>query len=354
MELWNNVCEIVREYKFKNIPESKVEELWMTVFMELGWSKIKGELISQMEIPIGANNKLIPDILLKVQNENVLVVELKRPNQELIDKHSTQLISYMLQTKMKIGLLICSDLQIFYDNPAKNNSPQKLLSIDFRDNNPEGVKLFELLKRSEFSKESLNQYCLDLLEEQDDIEKAKVIADKITNGDDVISDFKELLTKKYGQRITKHLFDYLSIKIEKKVVHKHDDIAKPKTEKEIIDGPIPGTPENEKIGAKAKRLFGDYILNEKFSLTEIKSLCDPRYSKLNFGTGYPILKEITNEFFDDIRFDHKGRARYWKEVFYGYGKKFYISSQWYETQASYLESYFNRININSETNILKK
>lgn len=255
---------------------------------------------------------------------------------------------------MKVGLLICSDLQIFYDNPAKNNSPQKLLSIDFMDNNLKGVKLFELLKRSEFSKESLNQYCLDLLEEQDDIGKAKVIAEQITNGEDIINDFKELLTKKYGQRITKHLFDYLSVKIEKKVAQKHDDITKSEFETGINARPTSRTLENEKVGAKAKRLFGSYITNEKFSLAEIRSLCDARYSKLNFGAGYPILKEITNEEYINIRLDHKGRARYWKDIFYGYGKKFYISSQWYDRQDSYLESYFKRLNISPETNIIKK
>lgn len=343
MELWNYVCKTVRSYQGKNIPESKIEELWMTVFMELGWSKIKGELIAQIEVPIGANNKLIPDILLRINNENVLVVELKRANQEFRDKHSNQLISYMLQMRVDVGILIGNKLQIYYDNPTNKNNPQNLFSIDFIENNLVGIKLFELLIRSDFTQESLHKYCNELLEEHDNIEKAKIIADNLASNNEIINDFKELLKNKYGQSIAKHLLDYINIEIFKKNSYKEDRHVK-------TGKVVPPNVQDEKIGAKAKRLFGSYIANENFSLIEISSLSDAKYSKLNFGAGYPILKEIKDGDSESIRFDRYGRARYWKEVFQGYGRQFYITSQWYETQSSYLESYFNRLNIRSETN----
>lgn len=372
MELWNDVCRLVRGYKNQNIPESKVEELWMTVFMELGWSKIKGELIAQIEIPIGSSNKLRPDILLKIKDKSMLVVELKRPNHDSVVRYSEQLVSYMLQMRIKIGILICSDIQIYYDDPSDNKNPQKLLNIDFVDNNPQGVKLFDLLGKSSFSEEKLHQFCQDLLVEQKEIEQAVKIANEIVNSNEETETvFKDYLSKKFGRQIADHLMGLLSFKVEKKNLYKlprtsiveivDGEGVKPPIEvidyEKIVDGegiqPPIGVTDDEKIGAKAKKLFGSSITNEKFSLVELNALCDARYSKLNFESGYPILLEITKDNSDSIRYDHKGRSRYWKEIFHGYGKKFYITSQWYERQDSYLQSYFNRLNNNLEIKIEK-
>lgn len=324
MSLWNNVCKIIQGYKSQNLPENKIEELWKTIFMELGWSMINGELKTQVEIPIGANNKLRLDILLNVDSKNVLVVELKRPNQILIDKHSSQLISYMLQMRMKIGILICNELQIFYDDPNNNEKPQKLLSIDFVENNQKGIEFFNLLTRSNFSEQRLQQYCESLLNERKEDEKAEKIVNELLNNDKIHDDFNEFLYNKYGEKIAKRLMERIKLIIENK-----------------YPGPV--------IGALAKRLFGKWITEERFSLTEIQALCDERYSRLNFSSGYPILREITDANYNTVRYDHKGRARYWRDDFYGYGKKFCISSQWYESQREQLISYFDRLSMDSIT-----
>ena len=354
MELWNDVCRIVREYKNRNTTEIIVEELWMTIFMELGWSKIKEELIAQIEIPIGANNKLRPDILLRIKDKNMLVVELKRPNQESIIKHSEQLVSYMLQMRIKIGILICSDLQIYYDDPSNNNHPHKILNIDFVDNNPQGVKLFDLLIRSSFTEDKLHQFCQDFLVEQKEIEQAGKIANEIiSNNREIEEAFKEYLSKRYTQKIAKHLMGLLNFKVEKKNLYKLPQVSntklgvREKTETSITIF------DDEKIGVKVKKLFSYSITNEKFSLIELNALCDARYSKLNFDSGYPILLEISSDDSDRIRYDRNGRSRYWKDIFYGYGKKFYVTSQWYERQSSYVQDYFKRLKTDLEINIEK-
>jgi hypothetical protein len=334
MNLWNNVCKIIQGYKHQNLPENKIEELWKTILMELGWSMINGELKTQVEIPIGANNKLRLDILLNVDNKNALVVELKRPNQILIDKHSSQLISYMLQMRMKVGILICNELQIFYDDPTNDEKPQKLLSIDFVENNQKGIDFFNLLTRSNFSEQRVQQYCESLLNERKDDEEAGKIVKELLSNNKIRNDFNDFLYNKYGEKIAKRLIESIDITVRQKK-------------------PDPGPGPEPMIGALAKSFFGKWITEERFSSSEIQALCDERYSRLNFSSGYPILREITDANYNTVRYDHKGRARYWRDDFYGYGKKFCISSQWYESQREQLISYFNRLGLDTLSHSVK-
>lgn len=168
MHIWNEICRKINEYKKLNSSENKVQDLWMTIFMELGWSKLKGEVVAQAEIPIGSNNKLKPDILLNVEGNNVIVVELKRTNYNSFSEQNSQLISYMLQLKLKVGILIGSNIQVYYDDLTDAKKPIKISTINFLEDNVNGIEFFDLLKRIDFQEGKLSEYCENLLKIQNE------------------------------------------------------------------------------------------------------------------------------------------------------------------------------------------
>jgi len=349
MEIWNDVCREVKEFKNPRITENKVQEFWMSTFLELGWSKFRDELVAQFEIPIGSSNKLRPDILLRMKDRNLIVIELKRHTHDTIIRNSEQLVSYMLQLKLKVGILIGSDIQLYYDDPNDGKSPAKLLSIDFVSDNPKGIEFFELLNRSSFSEEKLLQYCQHTLDDQKELQQAENIAREISNDSDEIKDvIRDYFMNKYSQRVSERVMKLINLRIEKILGDKTTSGSTLQYNYVEKTSPLIDLNVDEKIGQKAKRMFSQSITNERFTIDELNALCDSRYSKSKFGSNYPILKEIAIDSSDDIRFDNHGRSRYWKEVFYGYGKRYYITSQWYSNQAYLLESYFKNQNSNKE------
>lgn len=157
-ELWEEIC-----FHLKNATSTLSEELYeqriIMALEKMGWKQFKGEIVLKQSIPVGSANSIIPDIIVKSQEENIsFVIEVKKPSITLSSDNRNQLFSYMRQLKLDFGVLFGEKLQIFYDGElSPSDSPTLLKTIEF-DNNESNLDFINVFKKSTLSNQNLQNY----------------------------------------------------------------------------------------------------------------------------------------------------------------------------------------------------
>ena len=85
-------------------------------------------MVSQYTLPIGNSNSIRPDIVLWRKNEHdtqspVLPIEIKRPSNIRNERQENQLMSYMRQLKLNVGLYIGEKIQLTMTFPMMERIP---------------------------------------------------------------------------------------------------------------------------------------------------------------------------------------------------------------------------------------
>ncbi len=152
--VWNNIVQRYNEKKFSK--EDIIQREWENIFQRLGYFAFDGEIISQKQIHIGSGQREIPDIILKKEGKEIADIELKRYNLEFNPDMQKQLISYLNQLHLSIGVIVCSKLYL-YSYTYENSNVQKI-EIPFVENNPDGIRFIELFYKSNFSIEEIKAF----------------------------------------------------------------------------------------------------------------------------------------------------------------------------------------------------
>lgn len=202
---WN---KIVSQYnKIRNNKEEVVQASWEFIFSTL-FNYSDSEIDSQRPVQMGSTPKY-PDIIIKNENEDLFVVELK---QHTLHKGQDQLISYLNQLKVNIGILVCDNLYIYdFDYTSRENA-YSVLEIPFVQDNPNGIRFVELFSKDNFDKQKIK----DFIRESNDKKNAvATIKNEIT--EDLASKLlKNFFKEKYPEiDIEDILLDYI-ISIKKK------------------------------------------------------------------------------------------------------------------------------------------
>lgn len=178
---WN---KIVSQYnKIRNNKEEVVQASWEFIFSTL-FNYSDSEIDSQRPVQMGSTPKY-PDIILKNENEDLFVVELK---QHTLHKGQDQLISYLNQLKVNIGILVCDNLYIYdFDYTARENT-YSVLEIPFIQDNPNGSRFVELFSKDNFDKQKIKDFIKECNENKD-------IVNEIKN--EITSNLASELLKKY-------------------------------------------------------------------------------------------------------------------------------------------------------------
>ena len=178
---WN---KIVSQYnKIRNNKEEVVQASWEFIFSTL-FNYSDSEIDSQRPVQMGSTPKY-PDIILKNENEDLFVVELK---QHTLHKGQDQLISYLNQLKVNIGILVCDNLYIYdFDYTARENT-YSVLEIPFIQDNPNGSRFVELFSKDNFDKQKIKDFIKKCNENKD-------IVNEIKN--EITSNLASELLKKY-------------------------------------------------------------------------------------------------------------------------------------------------------------
>lgn len=341
MDKWNEICFLIKEHSKQNSKEAFFQNEVVNIFEKLGWSRYRNEIEIEKNIPIGAVKDIRLDILISFENEKLLVVELKRATNPGSERTAKQLVSYMLQERVKFGLFIGENIQLFYDDPRDKKNPIKLIEIEFSYDNNEGCKLIEVLKRDTFEEEKLIEYCNQKLKE---IEEVKTLNELInfltsTQGKEyVLQLVSNDLKDKHSSKIIDDLESKISIDVKSsKYIEENRDLKNDK-----IFKPSKRTSENVtnremKIGQFVQNNMRKVFEQNLLTTNEIENLQNKEYSKKVFNINYEVLRDKNLEIQDK-----NGNNRYYnKEIFCG---NYYLTSQWVEhLHRNYFDVWLNEI-----------
>ena len=199
MEEWNKFVYDLIEAKKKNVEEDKYHALIESQLQLLGWAKYKGEICHKPNIPIGNRDHIQPDILIKDNEENLFVIEVKRPVHTQTERERLQLESYMRQLKVEVGIYVGENIEIFYDAP-KEKSAASILKVPLKLDDKMGAKFVEKFSKESFSRDAIVKFCEDRIKEMQHLENLNKIKESILSDSQnvILESLKRTLVEKYN------------------------------------------------------------------------------------------------------------------------------------------------------------
>lgn len=360
-ELWNEICFIINKYRQANSSENSFQIEAENIFEKLGWSRFKGEVISQKVINVGSAHTVRPDIIISSDHENLFVVELKKPSVGFVDRNTDQLVSYMRLLRLNHGILLGDSIRVLYDNPENKDEPVEIVDIPFTPNNTDGAKLLKTIERSNFSLQNFTEYCNERLRlidiKRNASKQIRFLCSE--NGKEFIAEsVRRTIAEEESEQIAALVIKELSFSATRKgEKRKPSDSDRPSarygsdfrnptnhSQARTAYKKYSWDP-NEKVSSlelhpREGESFQDYVkrtlhlalANNMLSDDEIKNLQNLDYSKQTFGLSYPLLVNSREKIFDG-----SGRVRYWTGERFG---DYYCCSQWWKAKIPQHERMF--------------
>jgi len=220
-EMWAETCFLLSEDLPPNVSESIFEERVLLVLEKLGWSRFKKQIEIHPSLQIGRRGTIEPDIIMLVdQGQRQIVVEVKRPAEPIDEtRYTLQLTSYMRQTKAQYGLLIGSEVRIYYDGP-ENPEPDPLLleSIQFLRDSREGVDFVSFLERAQFLARKREEYAKKRIDAHDELRKRQELKRTLVSDSTKrrIYDFLKNEFSAYGEVVIERVLSEIEIHLSPK------------------------------------------------------------------------------------------------------------------------------------------
>lgn len=263
IENWNLL--VAQHSEFYNQPENKIQNLWEIYFSELfGFKKILNEIETQRKLHIGSTDREIPDIILKKDDKDLFIVELKQYSLTRNDDFEKQLLNYMSHTdlRLSIGILVCKNLYLYYYNHSDNKND--CIEIPFKKDNELGIKFMELFNKNNF-----------------DVENAKKIIQSESKNKNNISNIKKEISAELVKQV---LMEHFTKTYNKDIVESAiKDFSfycseRKKENSEIFEETIQHTENSSynknEISPEIVLLIGDRIVKAeefKYKLLQVKS-----------------------------------------------------------------------------------
>lgn len=356
-EAWNEICFIVNRCRQANSSESSFQIEAENIFEKLGWSRYKGEVVSQQIINVGSAHTVRPDIVISNGQENLYVIELKKPSANFIERNTDQLISYMRLLKLNCGILLGDSVRIFYDAPGDKSDPVEIINIPFEENNTDGAKLLGIIKHDGFTQQRLVEYCENRLRLIDARRNADRIVEMICSDEGpgfIAEAVRKAILEENSEEIADLAIDAMIFSAKRKGRSRANTAQKTSSLTTLPSINATGGRNdyrkyswdpNEKVDSlelhpREGERFQDYVRrtlelafsNHMLSQEEIELLKDESYSRRVFGLRYPLLVEGRENIYD-----HKGHGRYWSKPIYG---NYYGCSQWWKSKIPAHEKLF--------------
>lgn len=165
-ENWPEIVETLLPYFGVNSAEGDCQREIEICLKFLGWKKTNETMRSQLTLPIGNNSSIRPDIVLWKKNANgvptpVLPIEIKRPSNIRNERQENQLMSYMRQLKLNVGLYIGEKIELYYDVPNDGESPVCVFTVEIQKEDANGSTICDLLTYDTFSLKDVEAFCYE-------------------------------------------------------------------------------------------------------------------------------------------------------------------------------------------------
>lgn len=277
IEIWNRIVEIYD----RNISaeESKLQNLWETIFKEwFNYTSLNNEIDTHRSIRLGSYDRVIPDIILRKDNRDICIIELKRAF-PLTNNFRNQLFSYLKQLKLNIGILICDKIYLYYYDYSKSDFEQKEFKIDFKKDSAIGEKFVELFNKNNYSLNKVIEFInknIKINIEYNEI-KEKITPEFIV---DLISKF--LKNNHYNESSINKYIEQIEIIINNKNMNN-----------------LNFNPNYKYIDISQKEIFKDKTKSDivKLGKTDALKLCDSKFMDItNFNSTYACLDYVNGKY----------------------------------------------------------
>lgn len=157
---WFEIVETLQSAreKFSTTEQGYQHEIEACLKM-LGWKTSNRTMRSQYSINYGSCNSIRPDIVLFKDEKHVLPIEIKKPSNQFNQRQAEQLISYMRQLKLNVGLFIGENIQVYYDNPQGKEIAESVFTAEIEKNDSNGSTICDLLCYDKFTVENIEKFC---------------------------------------------------------------------------------------------------------------------------------------------------------------------------------------------------
>lgn len=154
-EIWEEICFHLSDNVNPNTNENVFEQIVLRTLLErlLGWSQFRGEIKVKPQLHIGRQNIITPDIVLHAPDNKAVVLEIKRPAEELNRPVCFgQLQSYMRQTRAEFGILLGKEIHVYYEGSLSSelHDPLLLSKISFNSDSAKGMEFVDLFYKDNF------------------------------------------------------------------------------------------------------------------------------------------------------------------------------------------------------------
>ncbi len=205
-EKWNYI--VSRYHELYNAQEKAIQEEWESYCSEIfNYKKYSKEIDVFRSMQIGSRERIIPDIILKTANKDLIDIELKQYNSPFDIKFETQLKSYLKLLSLTVGIIVCQKIHLCWLNT--NEDKMYNIAIPFEKDNAYGIKLIDLLCKDTFSAENIKAYITTKFDIQEI--KNKITTDFIN---DLLSNYFE--KEKYCADAIKQALDEINISVSEK------------------------------------------------------------------------------------------------------------------------------------------
>ena len=190
IENWNRICELHKDYRFKE--EYEIQRLWEKIFEQyFHYNSLDNEIASHGSLQIGSRDKVIPDILLRKNNNNLVIIELKRGNAVSSESYKNQLFSYLKQFKLSLGILITSKIEVFVYDYSQDDNNQKSIEIEFTKDNSLGEQFMSLFDKVNLDFDKIKEFVDANSKVKGDKEKIENLTDEKLIKDVLSTYYKE-------------------------------------------------------------------------------------------------------------------------------------------------------------------
>ncbi len=156
---WIEIVYKLTPHVEKNSSEMEYQRDIENCLVMLGWRCSNKTMQSQVLLPVGNNNSIRPDIVLYKDGQPVLPIEIKRPTNKRNERQEDQLMSYMRQFKLNVGLYIGENIQLYYDNPDDISHLKSVFTVELKEEDANGEKFCDLLLYEKFNLKRLEDFC---------------------------------------------------------------------------------------------------------------------------------------------------------------------------------------------------
>ncbi len=209
---------------------------------KLGWHQYKGEIKRKPSIQVGTVY-IQPDLVLYDNANNpAVVVEVKRPNSDLVNSQSIgQLTSYMLRLKAGLSLLVGNEIHVYYDGKLNpEHDPIMVANIPFNRKGEDGHILMGILDRKNFMELKSDVYLKQWIDKYKMEMKLVELTQLLNSGStkQKIIDFLKTEFAAYGIDVINNVFNKVEITINTAEVKEQIEPFRKKIQATIKPEPV--------------------------------------------------------------------------------------------------------------------